>query len=302
VADDTLRGEALEARILAAEMRVIEGDQRLQLDLQNWGRQTTQVFAPRRLLSSATGPLALGLVALAGFFGWRRRGGAAQQAAPPVGHAPQHAQAGGAADLVLRLLPMAWPLLPARWRARVSPAAASTLLGLALPVLGGLLASRPSRPPPPTVPFVDLGRLSGRWYEVGRLPARAEGACEDLPQIHFALEGGVVQVTSSCAADGGRRLVSGIATVEPSSGNARLQMSFLPDWLRWLPLAWAPYWIFHLDESADDYRVALAGNPSGRALWLLSREPFLPAAEVAGLVSIAANLGFEVDKLKVARR
>lgn len=301
------RGDELEAQILAAELRVIERDERVQRALRSWGQRAARATAPRRLLLPGLGVLAAAGLGLLGWRRWHRPGLAAAQAqgagfdGPGRGAPP--GSLGAAGEWLLHLLPMAWPLLPAGWRARVSPAAATALLGVALPLLGRLLrpAGRASAPPLPTVRFVDLGRYGGLWHEIARLPTPVEAACRGPARAHYALEGGLLHVTNACPAAGGERVAHGVGRVLPGTGNARLEVNFLPPWLRWLPIGWAPYWILHVDETAPDYRVALVGTPDRRALWLLARDARLPADERAALVSRAADLGFDVARLTLTQ-
>jgi apolipoprotein D and lipocalin family protein len=302
VSNAAASSDDLDTQILQAEMRVIERDQRLQRELRSWGERVKHLASPRRLLSSATGPLALAGVAVAGFLGWRTLHSHSPNASGPSAPFATRLRRGGMADLMLRMLPLAWPMLPSRWRTRVSPATASTALGFALPLLGSLFGSRPRRPPPPSMPYVDLGRYGGRWYEVARLPADARAGCAGQPQMHFALDRGVVRITQAYPTRGGDfKVARSVGRVMPGRGNARLQLSSYPAWLRWLPVAWSPCWVFHVDESARDYRVAVVGSPSLGSLRLLARQPVLPADEMAGLVSVVANLGIDVERLEFAQ-
>jgi apolipoprotein D and lipocalin family protein len=54
------------------------------------------------------------------------------------------------------------------------------------------------------------------------------------------------------------------------------------------------YWIIALD---DDYQWAMVGTPDRRFLWILARQPSLPAEVFAQLKQQACQLGFDVDRL-----
>ncbi len=288
----------LDTQISLVEQRLIGREQRLWSQVHGLGQRARQAAAPRTLL------LKVGGAAIAGAgLVWALRRGAAGSWADD-GRASAPAQASGPSQL-LSLLPLAWPLLPPRWRTRISPAATASLLSVAVPLLQHLLA-RPGggtgkRRAPPTVARLDLLRYAGTWHEQARLPAPFEHGCSGQPCATYAPLGthpGQWAVHNACrGANGQLRIADGVARMVPGSGGARLQISFMPTWLRWLPLAWADLWVLHVDESASDYRVAIAGHPSRKGLWLLSRSPQLPADELQRLVALASDLGYETSRL-----
>ena len=114
----------------------------------------------------------------------------------------------------------------------------------------------------------------------------------------YTLRGDHLHVLNQCSHRGKVRSVPGVARVVPDSGNAKLKVSFWPSWLRWLPLAWADHWVLYVD---DGYRVAVVGHPDRRHLWLLSRQPRIDDAQLGDLIRVAAERGFAVDRLRVAR-
>lgn len=283
--DDSLAG--LELRICAAEQRLVAREQAL---MQRWERLRGDVgqgvAGPGRLLGGVGG--------LAGLFGlWRLLFGR-RPAAPAGVHGP--AQPAHAALLSL-IVPVVWPLLPARWRRHVSPALATTLLGVALPLVAKVLKREPPADAPPTAPRVDLERYMGSWYEIARLPTPHEKRCAGQPQADYApLGDGMLGVRNRCpAADGSESAALGVAQIQPDGGGARLKVCFAPAWLRWLPLVWDDYWILAVDE--DGYQWALVGTPDRRRLWLLARLPVLDAARRAALVEQARALGYPVESL-----
>jgi len=80
----------------------------------------------------------------------------------------------------------------------------------------------------------------------------------------------------------------------PGSHGARLEITFAPLWLRWLPWVWADYWILYVD---DDYRSAVVGTPDQRHLWLLARAPRLEATDYQRLVDQASAQGYDTARL-----
>lgn len=275
----------LDAHILQTEQRLVAREQALGLSVNALGRRVRHNLRPRRLALAVAGT-ALLLLAAGWWLGRRGRSGVAGQ--PP---APTPATAGE--PWWARLIPLALPLLPQAWRDRAGPAAAAVL------ALGPSLLARPSGPPPRTVDHVDLGRYAGTWFEIARLPAPFEGACTGQPTATYVPRGDRIDVLNRCPGPGGRmREAHGLARVVPGSAGARLKVNLLPRWLRWLPGAWADYWILHLDPG---YTVALVGSPGRHFLWVLARQRCLPEQELQALVDIGRAQGFPVEQLQIVQ-
>ena len=286
----------LDADIAAAERRVVEADERLRSQVHALAQRTRRpVAAVRMPRGSWMAALALGAIGLVTWRFTRRRDPHVERMPrPPRDMAHRQAQAPTALPWT-QLLALAWPLLPAGWRARVSPATAAGLASLALPLLGRVVGAD-AHPPLATMAYVDLRRYGGTWFEVARLPAPFEGPCTGVPTATYSLRGARVGVVNRCTDRRGRhRTARGVATVVPGSGNSRLRVSLWPRALRVLPFAWADYWILHVDP---DYGAALVGHPNRRFLWILSRRPVLPDARLHALIGMAAERGYPVERLK----
>lgn len=139
---------------------------------------------------------------------------------------------------------------------------------------------------------VDLDRYVGRWYEVARYENRFERGCEGVTADYWRREDGYIGVRNTCRQGqpgGPARQSEGRARVVPDSGNAKLKVSF------WGPFFVGDYWVL---DHADDYAWSIVGEPSGRFLWILTREPHPPAALVDTLYARAAALGYDVSLLR----
>jgi len=146
------------------------------------------------------------------------------------------------------------------------------------------------------VPYVDLQRYLGTWYEIARLPMRHEPEeYTDITASYALDDDGTVRVANR-ALDGSGELQesTGQATVVEGSGNARLEVSFMPDGLKWLPFTRGDYWILRLDE---DYETALVGSPDRKYLWLLARSPTLPASRQEDFLGTARQQGYDLSRL-----
>ncbi len=148
--------------------------------------------------------------------------------------------------------------------------------------------------PLPTVASLDLQRYLGTWYEIDRLPMRHEP--EDATDIsaHYSLDDdGSVRVRNRCIHKGELQEAIGRATPVDTS-NSRLEVSFLPEGLRWIPFTKGDYWVIALDP---DYSAAMVGSPDRKYLWLLSRQPEMDATIRDHYIARARQLGFDVDQL-----
>lgn len=289
-------GLSLDERIRQAELRLIAREDNLRRRVDLLGHRLHEVTQPRRFIAPAIGA-AVALLAL-----WAMLRGRAQSPAlrgAQSGQSRGTAPAQGSSEMPwLHLLALAWPMLPAPWRARVSPTTAATLVSLGLPLAERLLSARQQRPLP-TAAAVDLARYAGTWHEIARLPEMSAARCAGQPSAHYRWCNGRMQVLSRCLGRDGRERVSrGTARVLHDSGNAKMQVAMVPAWLQWLPFVWADHWVLYVDEH---YQAALVGDPSRRHLWLLSRRERMPPEQLAALMQFAAELEFPVQRLQVVQ-
>lgn len=140
-------------------------------------------------------------------------------------------------------------------------------------------------------PF-DLSRYSGLWYEIGRLPLKWEdAAATDITAEYTPQDDGTVTVDNRCLDKNGKpvRTVGTGTPVEGATG--QLTVSFLPEFLQWIPFTEGDYWVLDLD---DAYQHALVGTPDRENLWILARSPHLDAATEAALLDEAVRQGFDL--------
>lgn len=150
------------------------------------------------------------------------------------------------------------------------------------------------QPPLPTVPALDLPRYLGTWYEIDRLPMRHEPEDATDVSAHYTLdEDGSIRVRNRCLRDG--ELVEAIGQAKPiDASNSRLEVSFLPEGLRWIPFTKGDYWVILVDGG---YTAALVGSPDRKYLWLLSREPRMDEITRQHYIAYARQQGFDVDRM-----
>jgi apolipoprotein D and lipocalin family protein len=177
--------------------------------------------------------------------------------------------------------------------------AVATALVLSLGLLPDSPTAKAAGEPLPTVASVDLPRYVGTWYEIGRLPNVFQRQClSDTTAQYAARPDGNIDVTNRCRTagkgDSEWETARGMARIIDPVSKAKLQVSFLPQALRWLPIGWGDYWVLELDP---DYRWVMVGEPGLRYLWVLSRTPTLPPGTLESLLARARALGFPVEQM-----
>lgn len=139
--------------------------------------------------------------------------------------------------------------------------------------------------PQPAKP-VDLKRYAGLWYELARYENRFERNCEAVTAAYRALPDGGIEVINSCrkgAVGGPLRVAKGRAEVVAGSGDAKLKVSFFGPFF-------GDYWVL---DHAEDYSWSIVGEPSGRYLWILTREANPDSATRDLLKARLKTLGYD---------
>lgn len=163
---------------------------------------------------------------------------------------------------------------------RICPFVAAMILALPL-------ALHAQKPVP--VPALNLKQLTGTWFQVQRLPDKAEKGCVSDGITLFALgeKDRAFQRGHFCRNKKGD-LVNGNKTGKQDKKlNGDLRIS--------------RFVIFHTHvyvlAAAPDMSYALLGKPNHKSLWLLSRTATLQPAAQTQLTSQAAAMGYKTDKL-----
>jgi apolipoprotein D and lipocalin family protein len=137
---------------------------------------------------------------------------------------------------------------------------------------------------------VELNRYLGRWYELARYENRFEKGCEAVTADYSLRDDGRIRVLNSChkgAVDGPLETAEGKAHVVEGSNNAKLRVSFFGPF-------YGDYWVL---DRAEDYSWAIVGEPSGRYLWILTRQPVPSEKHATKLIARAQALGYDTSLL-----
>ena len=147
-----------------------------------------------------------------------------------------------------------------------------------------------------SVPHLDLKKYLGRWYEICRLPLKWEDeTATDITATYSLNEDGTVRVDNRCFdEDGLPAQAVGEATPVAGTSNAQLKVTFLPEFVRWLPFTKGDYWVLKIDPA---YRTALVGTPDRKYLWVLARQPKISEETKMEYLEEARRQGFDLEKL-----
>lgn len=149
-----------------------------------------------------------------------------------------------------------------------------------------------------SVSRLDITRYAGEWHEIARLPMFFQRNCVRNITARYTLrEDGMVGVHNRCEdRDGEVDEVEGVARRVPGR-EGELEVRFAPDWLSWLPLSWADYWVIALDA---EYQWAVVGDPDREHLWILSRIPEMSRERLDDLKARATAMGYDLSPLIVS--
>ncbi|WP_053088774.1 lipocalin family protein [Moraxella canis] len=174
----------------------------------------------------------------------------------------------------------------------------SLILALAIVTVGVsacATTASPSAQTPQTVDHVRLDDYLGTWYEIGRLPMSFQNKCTHNVTANYTLkDNGKIKVLNTCQTKDGQMSADGEAYPIDDT-NAKLKVSFLPSFLKKLPIAQADYWVLATTEDAQNYTSALVGTPDRKYLWVLSRTPSLDERIYQNYLDIARQNGYDLS-------
>ena len=168
-------------------------------------------------------------------------------------------------------------------------------------------AQQPAQPVPPlqALPSLEVAPYMGAWYQVAWIPNFFQKQCvSDTVATYRDLGNGSVEVFNRCKLAGGKtdsvlgiaRPPAGVARIEAGKlMPARLEVSFLPAWLRWTGIGWGAYWVVDL---APDGRYVIVSESSREYLWVLARQPALTPADGLAIRAKLQGLGFDLARLQ----
>lgn len=136
---------------------------------------------------------------------------------------------------------------------------------------------------------LDLDKLTGTWYEIAKLPIKAEKKCLSDDTLLYALsdKANTFQIGDFCTVKGGDHDNINNSGKQDKQLDGKLKIR------HWV-LFHRPYWVLATDPN---YNWALVGTPNHKSLWILARQATLPGDTYSQLQQTAAAQGFPVAKL-----
>jgi apolipoprotein D and lipocalin family protein len=145
-------------------------------------------------------------------------------------------------------------------------------------------------PPLQVVPYVDLNRYIGVWYEIARYPNSFQKDCVGSKATYELRADGKISVLNECydkSFEAKLRSAKGKAWVVDKGTNAKLKVSFF-----WFFAG--DYWIIDLGK---DYEYAVVGHPKRKYLWILSRTKTIDEQVYKNILSRLQNKQYDTSKL-----
>lgn len=132
----------------------------------------------------------------------------------------------------------------------------------------------------------DPVRYAGTWYEIASFPVPFQAGCTGTRATYGQGQDGDLTVRNVCMKDGNLTAIEGTARVV-GPGRLKVRLNGVP-----FP---ADYWVLWVDEG---YRTAVVGVPSGRAGWILNREPEIPEDRYRAALSVLEFNGYDISRLQ----
>jgi apolipoprotein D and lipocalin family protein len=150
--------------------------------------------------------------------------------------------------------------------------------------------------PPITVPYVDLYKYSGLWYEIAKIPNFFQDHCAYGTTAEYKIvEDGEIRVINKCYEENGELdIADGVAQIVDRKTNAKLEVSFV-SFLGIRPF-WGDYWIIGLDEN---YEWAVIGTPNRKYGWILSRTSSVSEDTMKKIFNTLRKEGYNPDDFEM---
>ncbi len=142
---------------------------------------------------------------------------------------------------------------------------------------------------PLEVAHVELQQMTGKWYEIAKLPRPTQAGCTGTTaeyQLKSASELLVVNECHEGSLSGPLKRVSARAVASDPSEPGKLSLDF--------GFAYGDYWVI---DAGEQHEYLVVGHPSRDYLWILSRTPTLAAGTLSAVIERARQKGFPVGIL-----
>lgn len=152
------------------------------------------------------------------------------------------------------------------------------------------LSACQSYPPVKTVDNLDLPRFMGDWYVIAHIPLWAEKKASKAIEQYRLNDQGIVETSFSFIPEGKTERKQFTSKGFPQADKLSIWgMQFI-----W-PFK-ADYRIAYVDEH---YQYTLIARNKRDYLWLMARQPTVNQKTLNQLVTLAADLGYDVSKIRM---
>ena len=142
-----------------------------------------------------------------------------------------------------------------------------------------------------TVDYVDLNRFMGDWYVIANIPTFIETDAYNAVESYRLDKDGTVATTfrfNKGSLNGPVKEYHPRGFIRDKQSNAVWGMQFI-----W-PFK-AEYRIIYLN---DDYSMTVIGRTKRDYVWIMAREPAIPAEEYTRITKFLKEQGYDIDKLQ----
>lgn len=134
---------------------------------------------------------------------------------------------------------------------------------------------------------LDLNRYSGKWYEIGKLPAKGQNGLRNVTATYTPLKNGKIRVENVGYKREKKKGIRGYAWQREKNCTGGLHVQF--------------FWPFKSDYNvimlASDYRYAVVTGQDKSSLWILSRTPQMKNEDAHEILRFLRLHGFDVGKM-----
>ena len=156
-----------------------------------------------------------------------------------------------------------------------------------LTALCGCVSGKASRTLPAVENF-DVARYMGTWYEIARLPQWFERNMDNVKAEYTMQPDGTVKIVNTGVKNGDLKRAEGVARFKGWKKIGSLEVTFDGHF-------YSDYRIIRL---APDYHYAVVTGKKKDSLWILSRTPQLPQAELDEILSFVIAKDYDISRLE----
>ena len=139
----------------------------------------------------------------------------------------------------------------------------------------------------PLVCDLDLNRYLGKWYEIGKLPARGQSGLDNVTATYTMRKNGKIRVKNAGYKNGKKTGIRGSAWLRDEKCSGGLYVQFF----------WPFKGDYNIIKLASDYRYAVVMGERRSSLWILSRTPGMRKDDLREILSFLKAYSFKVERI-----